>query len=287
MLIKAELTIRSMLRHDVDLILNWAAAEGWNPGLYDAEAFFDADPDGFFIAEYDSRPIGSFSAVAYNDMYGFAGLFIVLPEYRGGRCGVELGRCALDYLGSRTIGLDAVRAKQENYYRLGFSHVYWTIRFRGIASSILNPVADTSMQIINLRDLAFDMVSEFDETVFPAQRKAFLQTWINLPGHIALGVMQDDRLAGYGVIRPCRIGYKIGPLFAKNACMAEMLLDSLLATIPSEEVYIDVPEPNAIALEIVKSRSMHPFLETTRMYRGPVPQTDLNKIYGVTTLELG
>jgi hypothetical protein len=293
MITSAEIQIRAMRRSELDLALSWAAAEGWNPGLFDAESFYNADQNGFFIAECDGQPIGSFSAVAYDQTYGFAGLFIVLPEYRGGRCGVELGRRGLEHLGSRTIGLDGVRAKLENYLHWGFTHAYWTIHFSGNApgnpSSIGNPrsMAGTTLQIENLRDLSFDLVNEFDASYFPAVREKFLHTWINQAGHTALGAIQKDRLVGYGVIRPCRMGYKIGPLLAEAPSVAELLLDALLATIPASEYFIDVPEPNTAAMELVKRRSMHQVFETARMYRGPAPQIDLQNIFGVTTLELG
>ena len=40
-----------MERADVDLAVEWAAREGWNPGLADAEAFHAADPEGLHISE--------------------------------------------------------------------------------------------------------------------------------------------------------------------------------------------------------------------------------------------
>ena len=59
------LTVNRMSRRDVDLAIAWAASEGWNPGLADAEPFFTADPKGFFLADYAGQPAGSVSAVAY------------------------------------------------------------------------------------------------------------------------------------------------------------------------------------------------------------------------------
>ena len=276
-----------MRRDELDVVLDWAAAEGWNPGLFDAEAFFDADPNGFFVAECDVGPVGAFSAVAYDELFGFAGLFIVLPEYRGGRCGVELGRRGMAYLGSRTVGLDGVRAKHENYRRLGFAHAYWTSRYRGMAPGDPHSSAGCVAEIENLRDLPIEMISRYDASLFPAPRERFLQTWIGLPCHTALGVIQQDRLVGYGVVRPCRVGFRIGPLMAEESCIAEALLDALLATIPASEFCIDVPEPNESARKMVGRRSMSPILETARMYKGPMPQIELSKVFGVTTLELG
>lgn len=81
-----------MTRPELDLAMEWAAAEGWNPGLRDADSFYQADPEGFILALLDGRPAGSVSAVRYGQDFGFIGLFIVKPEYRGGRLGIALGR---------------------------------------------------------------------------------------------------------------------------------------------------------------------------------------------------
>ncbi len=103
--------------------------EGWNPGLYDADAFYHADLNGFFIIEVDGKLIGSISGVAYNDHYGFIGLFIIDPEYRGQWQGIQLGKVALEYLGDRNVGLDGVLEKQMTYQNFGFNYAYKNIRF--------------------------------------------------------------------------------------------------------------------------------------------------------------
>ena len=48
-----------MTQTDLALPLDWAAAEGWNPGFHDAPSFLAADPDGFLLGELDGRPVGS------------------------------------------------------------------------------------------------------------------------------------------------------------------------------------------------------------------------------------
>ena len=45
--------MRRMTEADLKLALDWAAAEGWNPGLDDAHCFYAADPQGFFLGELD------------------------------------------------------------------------------------------------------------------------------------------------------------------------------------------------------------------------------------------
>jgi hypothetical protein len=36
--------------------VNWAATEGWNPGLADDACFAAVDPEGFLIGELDGAP---------------------------------------------------------------------------------------------------------------------------------------------------------------------------------------------------------------------------------------
>ena len=46
----ADLLVRSMRRDELDELVEWAAAESWNPGLYDADIFWATDPNGFIAA---------------------------------------------------------------------------------------------------------------------------------------------------------------------------------------------------------------------------------------------
>jgi hypothetical protein len=86
------------------------------------------------------------------------------------------------------------------------------------------------------------------------------------------------------------MGYKIGPLFAEDRCVAESLLAKLLAVPKPEaeaDVFLDVPEPNPDAVALAEGLGLAPVFETARMYKGPAPDIDTGKILGVTTFELG
>ncbi|WP_242482612.1 GNAT family N-acetyltransferase [Thiocystis violacea] len=53
------LTIRAMTRPELDTLIEWAAAEGWNPGLNDAQIFWDTDPEGFIVRpDHRSQGLG-------------------------------------------------------------------------------------------------------------------------------------------------------------------------------------------------------------------------------------
>ena len=106
---------RTATLRDLSLILDWAADEGWNPGLDDAEAFFAADPAGFFVAvDEQDNPVASISVVNHTDDFAFLGLYIVRKEFRGRGIGLGLWKHALQHAGARTVGLDGVEAQQDN-----------------------------------------------------------------------------------------------------------------------------------------------------------------------------
>jgi GNAT superfamily N-acetyltransferase len=276
-------TVRRMRRDEVELAIEWAAAEGWNPGLNDGECFYTADPQGFFIAERDGEALGCVSAVAYDERFAFAGFYMVRRDQRGRGIGRLLVREATAYLGERTVGNDAVVAQQETYKRYGFVPAYRNIRCRGIAPA----AAARAPGIVALDSVPFAQLLAYDRELFPAPRPAFLNCWIAPPGGAALGFREAGRLAGCGVLRRCRQGYKIGPLFADRAAIAEDLLRALTAAIPGEEFFLDIPEPNAAARALVERRGMAPVFETARMYIGPAPLLPLERIFGVTSFELG
>ena len=88
-------------------------------------------------------------------------------------------------------------------------------------------------------------------------------------------------------MRPCRTGYKIGPIFAANAEVAESLLVAVASRVPGQPIFLDVPEINGDALALVARYGMREVFGCARMVHGPIPELPDAEIFGVTTLELG
>ena len=273
--------VRNMTEADLARAIEWAASEGWNPGLHDAHCFYAADPQGFFAGERDGDPIGCVSAVRYGSGFGFLGLYIVKAEHRGQGIGLELWRAALDHLGDRVIGLDGVVAQQENYRKSGFRLAFRNIRQRGRGGGAAPP------GLTDVSAIPIEEILRYDETAFPAPRADFLRGWIGQPRAVALGVVTERRLRGYGVLRACREGFKIGPLFADDEETADRLFAGLMARAPGAPVFLDTPEANPAAVALAARCAMTPIFETARMYKNGTPQMGLDRCYGVTTFELG
>jgi GNAT superfamily N-acetyltransferase len=264
------------------LAVSWADAEGWNPGLDDAERFLAADPDAFLATERDGEVVGTVSCALYGDSYAFVGFYIVRSDLRGRGIGSSLFERALARAGARVVGLDGVLAEQASYERRGFVLAHRNVRWRTMGGG------ERPGGVVDLSSVPFEQVLAFDSAVFGCGRERFLRAWIDRPAGHALAWLDGGRLAGYGVLRPCRSGTKIGPLFADDAQVAETLTKGLLAAAgPLTEVFIDMPAANPRAGELRAGRAMELSFETVRMYLNGRPREDLRKVFGVTTFEFG
>lgn len=263
-------------------MLDWAAAEGWNPGLDDAEPFHATDPEGFLLARLDGEPVGSISVVRYPGGSGFLGFYIVRPEFRGRGYGMALWRAGMERLAGCNVGLDGVVAQQANYRTSGFELAHRNVRYGGTVTA--RPLDDP--RVVPLERVPFAEVLAYDRSCFGFDRRAFLERWIARP-RIAAGFVERGRLLGYGVIRPCRQGFKIGPLFADRADAAEALFLALAAEARDAPLFLDPPEPNAEAVGLARRHGLAPVFETARMYTRADPGLPLSRIWGITTFELG
>jgi GNAT superfamily N-acetyltransferase len=286
------LVIRNMTRSEVNELVDWAAGEGWNPGLHDADVFWATDPEAFIAAELDGALIGGGAITSYNGEYGFMGLFIVRPQYRGQGLGNTLWHARRERLLKRlrpgaSIGLDGVFEMQGYYAKCGFAFSHRNMRFRAEIPDRLQTPADGGGNIIPLSAVPFEQVLDYDRTCFPALRPTFLREWISQPDALALGYQRDGRLSGYGVVRRCKEGSKVGPLFADDALAAESLYTQLEEFAVGGPLFLDAPENNPAAIELVNRHRMTEVFGCARMYLGPFPILAHERIFGVTTFELG
>ena len=279
----ANLRIRAMRPEEIAVAVDWAAGEGWNPGLGDAACFNTVDSHGFLLGELDSAPAATISCLNYDSAFAFLGFYIVRRDLRGRGYGLRIWNAAIAHAGARTIGLDGVVAQQQNYRKSGFQLAYANIRYGGRVAPTSRPPAG----VMPLAEVPFATVEADDARGFPAPRRAFLRAWISAPGHIGRALVRDGSLAGWGVIRPCRCGHKVGPLIADDRAVAEAVLAVLIAAAGAREIFLDVPSVNAEAVALARERELLPVFETARMYAGAIRPLTLERVFGVTTFELG
>jgi hypothetical protein len=178
--------------------------------------------------------------------------------------------------------MDGVFDMQQWYGRGGFKFTHRNLRMEGVGKA-----GPTGPEITKLSKVPFPNLSEFDQMYFGCNRQNFLNDWINMPNALGLGFVSEGQLSGYGVIRRCREGYKIGPLFSDNAEIAEALFEALSDHAVGQPIYLDIPEINTAAMSLAEHHGLREVFGCARMYYGNPPAINWDKIYGITTFELG
>lgn len=273
--------IRLMRPDELQIAIDWAKEEGWDPGIHDAETFYVADPNGFFVGEIDHEIISTACVINYDKHSAFGGLYIVKKPFREMGYGMAMTQHCLKYAGDRNIGVDGVLENVSLYEQIGFHFYFKNIRFKHI---VRNLSVDDS-HLIALSNIPFEQILAYDNKCFFANRAPFLKKWITQQDATALGYVTGNQLKGYGVCRKCDEGYKIAPLFADNAQIAETLFLALQAK--KDFILIDVPEINDIGMALAKKYNMLSVFATARMYNHYKPNIADHKIIAVTSFEIG
>lgn len=199
----------------------------------------------------------------YDSRFSFLGSYIVRHDLRGRGYGLQIWNAAIAHAGTRTIGLDGLVAQQRNYEKSGFVPAYTNVRYGGTVSAPQYPHGN----LIDLTGVPLAQVEASDAMVF------------------GRALERDAELAAWGVIRPCRTGHKIGPLIAPDRAVAETVLAALLGAMGGGKV------SGCTGSEYRggctgKGPGARPGTKP-RACTAPIPPLRLDRVYGVTTFELG
>lgn len=268
-------------------LVKWAELEGWNPGENDAEIFWQTDPNGFYGYFLKNELIAGGSIVSYDKLFGFMGFFIVKPEFRSFGIGRKLWYQRRDALLSRlnkdaSIGMDGVIAMQPFYKKGGFE-----IAFRDECHEKIGEIFEINKHISSIIEHDFESILEFDKMCFGFPRPQFLIPWLKQKNVKTFKFVENGKLEGFAILRKAKKGYKICPLFANNYTIAEELYKACLNSAVGKPIYIDIPVKNNEAVKLIQNYGTTYVFECARMYYGKAPNIEIDKVFGITTFELG
>ncbi len=295
---KTSLAITPLESSDISQVTLWARVEGFAPGVGDVDIYRHTDRQGLWLARLDNKPVGCISGVRYNSNYGFIGMFIVAPPYRGNGYGLALWKHSLEYLNDLPcIGLEAAPDRIKDYSNWGFLPSSSTTRWEWKGNSnLLSEEWDLyrerhGLQLFEGESISARAVQDYDAYREPSPRPHFLSDWLQHPAGTVLALGdRNGQCHGFGRIRPCLLnkgkGWRIGPLLADTPKLAELLLRHLINQHPGV-VLIDSPGANPYSQKLLNGIGFHSVSNTMRMYRGAQPPISLNEVYGLACLELG
>lgn len=187
--------IRNFLNQaDLEFAANLTRQEGWHSeSLLELQTFFEYDPLGCFICEYDGSPVGMCIATTCQHS-GFIGELIVAKQYRNQNIGRLLMQAAIQYLHNkqlRAIFLDGVQKAIPLYENLGFKPICRSLRFFGQIPS------EESPDVLSMSEEDLHEIIHLDKQCFGDDRSFFLRKrWQNYPD-LALVWKQNNQIAGY------------------------------------------------------------------------------------------
>jgi GNAT superfamily N-acetyltransferase len=281
-----EYQIRRMTAGEInDIAIRWAVQQGWNPGLHDGEAFAKADSNAFWVGLLDGQPIACISLAIYHSRIGFIGFYLVHSDYRHQGYGLRLWNHAIAAQEVEVLAGDGVMEQLENYQKSGFQFAWMNARY---TITHLDMPFNKSPYIRKYDPSTFDDLLAYDTKHFGIERAAYLSAWLEMPDSHSLVYRLDGQIMGMGTIRKCLNGWKIGPLFADTFNIAVKLFTELSMQAESgDELFLDIPEANPHALELVRFVGMKSVFKTARLYKGGIPSLPLENIYGITSFEFG
>lgn len=284
------LSINKMTLNELELILTWASKEGWNTIHHAASAYYAADPNGFFVLKDGSNIIASLSRVIYPEGLGFIGLYIVESTLRHQGYGKYLwDKVTEDNDKYPCIALEGVMAQMANYEASGFILYDTTKRYR-YQPKQLGALDNTIPDDLTLHEsIDFETLQTYDQSIFSQNRKSFLKLWLQLPEAKFIAAKNQHGICGYGLLVKADEGYRLAPLFADTVEIAKTILTNLCQTLPQGvNVYLDIPDCNLPAQSLVDELALTEVFKTALMYyQGRQAQTQLDKVFSKTTLEIG
>ena len=251
-------TIRPMTMADVPLGMRVKELAGWNQTEADWHRFLQLQPDGCFVAEFAGAGVGTVAAFIF-DRVAWIAMVLVDPNYRKHGIGTALMNRALEFIGNRTVRLDATALGQPVYAKLGFICEYELTRYEGPLAS--RKTAATLVRVVT-GDLATRPFNQLDLRVTGTNRAKLLIELAQTGMHVI------DQ-TGYLLDRPGSRATQIGPAVALDADSGLALLNDAAQRLAGQRVLLDIPVQNQPAIAWAEAAGLTAQRTFLRMRRGP------------------
>ena len=278
--------IRTMTAADIDLGMRLKSQAGWNQLSADWLRMLVMQPDGCFVAELDGVAVGTAVACLFGKVAWIA-MVLVDASVRGRGIGKALMQHALDFAdchGASTVRLDATPLGQPLYESMGFVPQYSLTRFSGQLFDTLTVGSSDSVVLATAADAM--PILEWDAAVTGTDRGKFLLRLLHEQPARAHVIYRDERLAGFVMMRPGSNAWQLGPCIARLE-IGEVLLRHAGRPFNGQAVFVDIPEPNAPAMQWAVSSGLQSQRRLLRMCRGAVVNDDTSRLWASSGPELG
>ena len=266
-------TIRKMVKNDLDASVKLTESEGWDYGIGDFERLLYYEPDGCFVATYNNQLIGITTSIAYTH-FAWIGNVIVDSQFRRAGIGKKIMETVHKYLFSKnieTLFLESTLNSVQFYRKLGYMPCGKTIKLIGspkcgmrngecgmrnaeCRGGLGGKAAVSGVLIKKVENSELFDIYALDKTYFGDDRSRALKRLLQDFPDMFYGAWLDGKLKGYIIAKSCLSMCEIGPWIVEkeNDEIAESLFQVITNNLEGHKVLISIPSTNEHSLNIVK-----------------------------------
>lgn len=260
-----------MTEADIPAGMRLKEISGWNQTPEDWGRFLKARPNGCFVAEVDSRVVGTAATIPYEDKFAWIGMVLVDPEYRGRGIGTRLLEKAIAFLDEGkipTMKLDATPLGKPLYEKLGFLTEYEIERLalNRDPEQLSNSEPTNAQHLISSSEL--EIVMARDAELFGADRSGLLKSLHRESPELISALWNAGKLIGYLFGRKGSFADHLGPLMATDAETCQKVVAAFLRGSSRENLIVDCLKSAGFAGDMLRQQGFHYSRTLTRMFRG-------------------
>ena len=242
---------------------------GWNQTEEDSRRLLGLAPQGCFVADEANSVIGTVTTTFYGANLSWLGMMLVHPEHRRKGVARKLMNCALEYLRESKIEcvkLDATPAGRPLYEQLGFRAESSLTRWQRLPC-VQTGGLQTPTKTRELQQSDWAALAAIDSAAFGVRRDHLLKTYAEAAVK-TLVWPNEGPVLGWGLLRAGAHSDYLGPLEGDGEGLPCLVAD-LLSYASSRSALWDIPDDQAVAIDLAKRLGFEPLRPLTRMCLGP------------------
>jgi predicted N-acetyltransferase YhbS len=279
------ITLRPMTDEDLDGALLLSQAVRW-PHRREDWSIALALGHGI-VAEENGQIIGSAMWWPYGDAFATCGSIIVSPAKQGRGLGRTLMEYLLEATGERAVLLSSTTQGHRLYQSFGFKDVGTAHQHQAQTSAGAAGLSHTECDKTVRRVRADDLPAmlQIDRQAFGAERTRLIEEFSRI-GTAAV-IDRDGVIQGFAMCRPFGLGYAIGPVIARTANDARLLIGYFIKDKAGEFLRVDITDNSGLG-DWLTAQGLPKVGTETIMIRGHRPPiSGQERIYGLASRSFG
>lgn len=288
--------VRSLRQEDIPQLMEIRRELGIHDVKSCIQTWITVDPQGIKIIETDTGElVGACGFVKNNEGLAFLGLYCIRSKYQGYGLGINVYNAAVEHAGNANGALNAVPGKLEMYRDKGGFPVVET-EFKCLKNFTTDHVDPKNLSSTVPKGVIIEAVQEchlpalfdYDYSVVGFERKLALALNCQERKSKTYVAMKNGACVGFGTIKTTCLGAgRVGPLYADDPAVAEVLLKRLIISLPNVKgLVMNTVSSNISSKKFLKKLGIPLKEELTRMYTKERIDIDAKKVFALFDLNL-